>query len=54
MTITGWLYAMARAWADGRAVRRSMRAGSLRPIARRARNRLVGRLVWRALWRLLG
>lgn len=54
MSMTNDLYRLARLSADGRAVRRSIETGSLRPVARRAANRVKGRALARAgFWRWL-
>jgi hypothetical protein len=56
MTLTTALRKAARISADGRAIRRSLETGSVRPLARRAKNRAVGHALgtlgfWSRLWR---
>ena len=57
MSLTSFLYRLARASATGRAVKRSVRTGSLKPLARRGKNKAVGRLLFgrrgllRGLWK---
>jgi len=46
MTLTIWLYRLARLSADGRAVKCSIQTGSLKPLARRAKNKAMGRLLF--------
>lgn len=52
MSITGWLFRLARLSADSRA----MTSGSVKKIARRAKNKAVGRVLsrtgfWARLWK---
>jgi hypothetical protein len=52
--MTSYLYRAARLSATGRAVRRSVETGSMRPVTRRAKNIIIGRTMARAgIWRLL-
>ncbi len=50
MSITSFLYRLARLSADMRAVERSVESGSPTPIIRRAANKLWGRNVISKLW----
>jgi hypothetical protein len=51
--MTSYLYRAARLSATGRAVRRSVETGSMRPVTRRAKNIIIGRTMARAgIWRL--
>jgi hypothetical protein len=50
MSITSFLYRLARLSADARSVERSVSTGSLTPIIRRAANKLWGRNVISKLW----
>ena len=50
MSITSFLYRLARRSADFRAVGRSVETGSPQPLIRRAANKLWGRKVVSKLW----
>lgn len=50
MSITSFLYRLARLSADASAVERSVGTGSAKPIIRRAANKLWGRNVISKLW----
>lgn len=47
MTLTSFLYRMARISADGRAIERSIETGSPAPLLRRLSNKLIGRFLGR-------
>jgi hypothetical protein len=50
MSITSFLYRLARLSADARSVERSVATGTLMPIIRRATNKIWGRKVISKLW----
>lgn len=50
MSLTSFLFKLARLSADARAVNRSVRSGSPTPIVRRLTNKLWGRKVLSRLW----
>jgi hypothetical protein len=50
MSITSFLYRLARFSADARAVERAVDTGSPEPIVRRAANKIWGRNVISKLW----
>lgn len=52
MGLTRTLYRAARLSNDGRAIRRSIQTGSVRPVARRARNKMIGRVFGRTFGKL--
>jgi len=50
LSITSFLYRLARLSADARAVERSVETGSPKPLVRRAANKLWGRNVISRMW----
>lgn len=55
MSVTGWLFRLARLSADLRAARRTIETGSPEPVVRRLVNKVIGRglvskLFWRGKW----
>jgi hypothetical protein len=56
MSLSSYLYRMARLSRDAKAIDRFVTTGDPQPLLRRAKNKALGRLLarsgfWRALWR---